>query len=305
MWIDNSTLGSWLECPRLYEYETMMARRAQFAAAALNYGKAIHVALAALALSCGSEYTNADLDKLYRLLETHFDRHPNPPDDHRTLGLAQETLRRYVRQYEVESWQIMEANGFPLVERLLWTKIMDYRGVPIHFYANIDKVVKKDNHIWIVDHKTTSMLGDLFQYDMAVSPQMRGYAWVFQQCFGVRPIGYVVDAIRSLAPTDKALSDRTALENWWQNQFRRFGFFLYDWSLEEWHTMTIAWLEQMLRQWENGLWNTNRKSCVGKYGRCQFYDVCTLPPEERPVALQSNLFVENTWTTDNLKDKLK
>src|SRR6266702_4115402 len=207
-YIDNSIISTWLECPREYEYEWMDTRTATFTKAALNYGKAMHVALAALAMSCGNQYTDVDLQKLYDLLDFHFDRNLQQADDHLTSGLAKETLRRYIKQYEVEPWTILEANGFPLIERLLHCEISKYNSIPIIFYGVLDLLVQDRSAAkWVVDHKTTSMLGKTFDYDMAMTGQMKGYCWLFQKCFNTLPSGYIVDAIRSLAPSGKALAD--------------------------------------------------------------------------------------------------
>src|SRR6266404_5955383 len=304
MWLDNSTLSSWMECPRLYQYTWLEQREALWNKTAMNYGKAIHLAIAALTMSCGTTYTKANPDVLNKLLETHFERYPQPPDDHRQLGLAKETIARYIRTYEVEPWSIMEANGFPLIERLLWTNIGNINGIPLNYYGVIDLVVKKpDGTIWIVDHKTTSMLGKTLDYDMAITGQMRGYAWLFEQCFHIQPTGYIVDAIRSLAPGPTALKTSATLEAWWSEQFRRLPFYLNEEQIEEWYQTVNSHIANMLWHHERS-WPMNTKSCVNKYGCCSMYQVCTLPKEQRLVALQSNLFTINDWTERTLGEKL-
>ncbi len=304
-WIDNSLLSTWRECPREHEYENLEKRKAVFAKAALNYGKAMHVALAGLVLSCGNEYTKADLVKLNALLATHFERFPQPLDDHRQLGLAQETLKRYVKMYEIEPWTILQANGFPMVERLVWFPgFMECNGVPINVYGLLDLVVTKYGEVWIIDHKTTSMLGTMFDFEMQTTWQMKGYAWLFKQAFGRMPMGYIVDAIRSLAPSEKIAGNGATLDKWWTDQFRRLPFFVNEAQLAEWEDNTKQVIEEILWQHGRGFYPMNDKSCVTKYGRCQFYDVCTLPQAQRLVALNSNNFEDNTWTEQTLGGKL-
>src|SRR2546423_2415653 len=304
-WLDNSTLSAWKECSRKYEYDSLELRRATFTKAALNYGKGIHVALAGLALSCGNTYTNANLDQLNKLLATHFERFPQPPDDHRTLGLAQETLRRYISTYEIEPWTIKTANGFPMIERLLWFPgFSNYKGTPINLYGLLDLVVEKHDGIWIVDRKTTSMLGTMFDYEMAMTAQMKGYCWLFKKAFQIVPMGFIVDAIRSLAPSEKALANKTLLEKWWHEQFRRLPFFVNEDQLDEWEETTKQQIDEMCWQADRQIWPMNDNSCVSKYGRREVYDACSLPKEQRPVALASNFFEENDWVEQTLKGKL-
>ncbi len=306
LWTDNSAISSWQECPREYEYESLFRRKATFTAAALNYGKGMHVALAALALSCGNTYTSADFAKLSKLLDDHFDKNLQPIDDHRTPALAKETLWRYLKTYEVEPWTILEANGFPMVERLVWSPLpITFDNIPINFYGLIDLVVQDaSKSVWIVDHKTTSMLGTMFDFDMQMTGQMKGYCWLFNQCFGKMPMGYIVDAIRSLAPSDRALADSAKLEAWWREQFRRLPFYVDAEQVKEWYDTTLITLEEMISHFEKSHWRMNTKSCVGKFGRCQYFDVCSLPQHQRLVSLNSNFFQDNTWTEENLKEKL-
>lgn len=304
-WCDNSTLSTWAECGRKYEYKWQDNKEATFNKPALNYGKGMHLALGSLSLSCGSEYTKADLSKLFELLDVHFERNPQPADDHRTAGLAKETLRRYLKQYEVEPWVILSSNGFPIIERTLHCQISSYNGIPIMFYGVLDLAIKDlQGSTWVVDRKTTSMLGKTFDYDMAMTMQMPGYCWLFQKCFGVLPSGYIVDGIRSLAPSEKALADPKLLEKWWSEQFRRLPFFVDQEKINQWEETTLKRLKWIIAQAEDGHFPMNDKSCVNKYGCCEFYNICSLPFEQRKVALQSNNFMENDWLERTLKGKV-
>ncbi len=272
--------------------------------AARNYGKAMHVALAGLAMSCGSEYTKADVPKLNAMLATHFERYPQPPDDHRQLGLAQETLAKYIQLYEVEPWTILSSNGFPLIERLLHCPISSYNGIPINFFGILDIGVQKSDGDWVVDRKTTYQLGKNFAFEMAMTGQMRGYCWMYQKCFGKLPMGYIVDAIRTSQPTEKCQADKALLKKFWTEQFARLPFYIDQERLDEWEGNTVATLRRIAGDWEKSQWPMNDKSCVSKYGCCQFYDICSLPFAQRKVALQSNNFSENDWLARNLEGKI-
>ncbi len=304
-WLDNSAVSSWLECSRNFQYEWQNTRVSTFNRAALNYGKAMHLVLAALRTACGNQYTAADLPKLFKVLDDYFDLNPQPSDDHRTAGLAKETLRRYTSLYEVEPWTILQSSGHPLIERLIYAPFSEYNGIKIMFFGVLDLGVKAtDGSKWVVDGKTTSMLGKNFDFDMQTTGQMKGYCWLFKACFGHLPQGYIVDAIRSLAPSEKALADQKLLNKWWSEQFRRLPFFVDQAKVDEWELNTFKYIKKMIRDWQDDDYTMNTKSCVGKYGLCQFYNVCTLPAEERLVALQSNNFMENDWISRTLANKV-
>ncbi len=288
-WCDNSAISSYLECSRNYEYEYQELRVATFNRVALNYGKGIHVGLAVLSKQCGNDYSSVDLAQLDKVVDDYFDRNPQPLDDHRQASLAKETLHRYVKLYERESWTIRTANGLPFIERLIHAKFSEYNGIPINFFGVVDLcVLASDQRDWIVDRKG----------------QMKGYCWLFKQAFGKLPQGYIVDAIRSLAPSEKALSDQKALDKWWLEQFRRLPFYVDQDKVDEWELNTHRYLKKMIRDFEEGTYVMNTKSCVSKYGRCQFYDICSLPFPQRIVALQSNNFTENDWIERTLGGKV-
>lgn len=304
LWLDNSTIDNWLECPREYEYEVLLKRRNIFGRPAMNYGKCIHQACAALVAKHGSTYTNADLPALDRVIDDYFEVHPQPADDHRQSGLAKETMHRYVRTYEIEPWTVLETNDRPLLERVLWCPLTHWHSFPVNYFALIDLAVRKPDGIWIKDIKTTSMLGSTFDFDMQVSNQMRGYLWMFHECFDEWPVGYIIDAIRTLSPPATAQKTPQALDAWWAQQFRRLPFYTDKDSVEEWHETLLFNLNELFAQHAAGFFPPNRKSCVGKYGRCQFYDVCTLPRHQRAISLASNNFEDNTWIETTLGGKI-
>lgn len=306
-WLDNSSFSKFLECPQMYENEVLHKRVAAFNRTALNYGKGIHTALAALALSHGSCYTKANLPKINEVLENYFNKHPQPPDDHRQYGLAKETIRRYVTLYEIEPWKILESGGSPLVERVIWHPLHSYNGIQINYWGLLDlAVTASDKSIWLVDHKTTSMLGKMFSYDMKFSGQMRGYGWLFQKCLGTLPQGYIIDAIRSLAPPDSAMKSANALETWWAGQFMRLPYFLDQSMIDEWVEVTKNQLNTLLFHYENNTFPLNYHACAGnKFGVCQYAESCvSLPKSHRLVALNSNMFIDNKWAEDNLTGKV-
>jgi hypothetical protein len=304
-WLDNSIRTSWLECSRNFSYEWIETKVSSFSKVAQNYGKGIHLALAALSTKCGNDYSTANLTELDKVLDDHFDANPQPPDDHRQSSLAKETIHRYVKLYERESWTIRLANDRPFIERLLHAPFSEYNGIPIHFFGVVDlSVLASDRSDWVVDRKTTSMLGKNFDHDMQATGQMPGYCWLFKQCFDKLPQGYIVDAIRSLAPSEKAKADQKQLDKWWLEQFRRLPFFIDQDRVDEWELNTHRIVKRIITDFEDDVYPMNDKSCVGKYGRCQFFDICTLPVPQRLVALQSNNFIDNDWIQRTLADKV-
>lgn len=315
LFIDNSIMDEWNECPEQFKNRFLYNRTAAFEKPALNFGTGIHLALAHLE-------RGLTLEGAIESMKWHFDRVPQPPDDHRSPAHAEETIRRYVKHHETDQWRVLQTDKGPFVEFPFAYKLFNGKldsaywiggkgtdSLPIFFCGKIDLGIEKpvDLSKWIVDHKTTLQLGKMFSYEMKMSPQMRGYCWAFKKAIGFLPSGYIVNAIRSLAPTNKLMDEvrfdpdegQKKLDKWWTEQFYREPFYIDQAEVDEWERNTIAIIEEMLWHYSRGYFPQKRKWCVGKYGRCQFYDVCSLPAQQRPLMLQSNMFVEDTWTPLN------
>jgi len=309
LFIDNSIMDEWNECPTQWHYRFLLNRTAAFTKPALNFGTAIHLGLAEHA-------KGTEIAKIFELLYTHFSKNPQPPDDHRSPGHAVETLNRYFEHYKDEPLKPLQTSEglfveFPFAFKLFTAFAPKQSNnaneeIPIYFCGKIDLAFEKPDHSkWVVDRKTTFQLGTQFSYEMKATPQMRGYCWAFKRAFGELPQGYIVDAIRTSVPTQKCLDDSLvtgntkALDKWWETQFYREPFYINQEEIDEWEKNTITLIEELLWHYSRGFIPMKRKWCVNKYGRCQFYDVCTLPAVQRPLMLLSNMFIEDSWTPLN------
>mgnify|MGYP001581130332 CR=1 FL=1 len=312
LFIDNSVMSEWKQCPEQFKNRFLLNRTAAFEKPALNFGSGIHDALKWLERGFALESALASM-------ADHFVKVPQPPDDHRSPAHAEETIRRYIEHHKTDQWKVLQTDKGPFVEFPFAYKLFDswrdrdYDGkidmptqIPIFFCGKIDLAIEKgDGTKWIVDHKTTFQLGKMFSYEMKKSAQMRGYCWAFKKATGSLPSGYIVDAIRTNSEP-KGVTNDCLLEDsdeprkkWWREQFFREPFYIDQAEINEWELNTIAIIEQMLWHHSHGYFPQNDSWCVGKYGRCQFYDVCSLPVNQRPLMLQSNMFVEDTWTPLN------
>lgn len=310
LFIDNSVMDEWNECPEQFKNRFLLNRVGAFEKPALNFGSGIHIALAAIE-------RGLPLDQALLVMACHFEHNPQPETDHRSAGHAEETIRRYVKNHEVDKWEVLQTDKGPFVEFPFAYRLFDYDWplngaiahgyTPIFFCGKIDLAIRRpmDGSKWVVDHKTTFQLGKMLTYEMKATPQMKGYCWAFKRAFGELPAGYIVDAIRSSVPTQKLMDevrfseDTSKLDKWWGEQFYREAFYVDQGQIDEWERNTIALVEEMLWHYSRGYFPLRRKWCCNKYGRCQYYDVCDLPVAQRPLALSSNLFIDDTWTPLN------
>lgn len=302
LFIDNSFLEKLNQCPRSCEYAYLHKRIGAWANSALNFGGAIHHALAHRYTHSPDLMMSADEEEQMRLLEEWFLEKPNPENDHRTLDLAQALIRGYNSKYQGEEFNTLELDGKPAVELpfafTLYNRSIKFNGennypITIMYSGRIDLPVRANGQLFVVDHKTTSMLGDTFFKGLSVSPQMIGYCAGIEKTLGQKCDGFIVNALRVPKPTKR---DGMVIRD---DDFQRLKVYLYDGQVEEWRTNLIDQIEEFLWHHERGYMPQKKTWCVNKFGTCEYFDVCQVPPENRELTLQTALYTDNVWSPLN------
>lgn len=323
LFVDNSMLELLTTCPRALEYNKLHKRIGAVAKPALNFGTAIHLALE----HRYKTYTNREPDdqlnsEIASLLTKHFDLNTQPIDDYRTLNWAMEIVKKYNDKYRHEPFQLLtDGEGKPMVELSFALPLFTWRGqvweherpelggsfkknveIPVIYTGRIDLPVLWDDQLFIMDHKTTSVLGSQFTDSMRMSAQQKGYAWSFQELTGKKVTGYAVNIIRVKEPP-QYLTDPNAIRRgkaqspaqWWNESLQRERYYLRDGELAEWKANTIALIEEFFWHYQRRFMPQKTAWCA-KFGRCQYFDVCSLPESDRNLSLESGLFTENNWS---------
>lgn len=172
-------------------------------------------------------------------------------------------------------------------------------SIPIYYHGYIDLPVKLQDQIFVLDYKTTSVLGASFWDDKKMSAQQKGYCWAMQESTGMDVAGYVVRAIRTSKIPDstrngtpnKRTGEVASISKWWSKSFPEEKFYLGTNELQEWKENAIALVEEFLWHYSRGYFPKKTQWCSGRFGRCQYFEVCSVfPPEDRPLILNSGLF---------------
>jgi len=307
MLIDNSFIESLTTCPRKLEYNNLRKRIPSAERPALSFGTAIHLALEWRYKNCrNAQPTVMDEQDQAELLAAYFKDNPNPEDDHRQLNFAIDLVKHYNQRYAVEPFNLMtDKDGnvmlelsfaVPLfefeLEQRLGDAVLDSKFIPVIYTGRIDLPVLWDNQIIIIDHKTTSLLGDYYFDSQRISPQYEGYAWAFEQLTGKQVSGYCINAIRTKAQPAKP---RTGWDAWWEECFGRHKEYLKPGQLDEWKTNTIALIKEFFYHYQQDYMPQKKKACT-MYGKCAYYDICYLPKENREANLHSDMFQNNEWS---------
>lgn len=312
----DNTMIEEFQCKRAGEYSQIRRRILAATRPSLTFGTGLHMALEHRYREYGIDLTGEDRPKCEQeqmtLLQEFFAKNPLPEDGPRDLNRAIELfVTRYNNHYPIEDFNIFHHQDKPMVEqpfalpfagielesgKLLPITECDSENpliLPVFFSGRIDLPTFWDGHIIIMDHKSSYFMDDRFWDSLRVSAQQFGYCWAFWKITGEKPRGFCVNAVGTRPPPMKP---RDGIDAWWANNYQRCREFIMPGQLEEWEQNTFALLEEVVWCWHRGVFPQRKECCVGKYGKCQFYETCILPPEQRLEFLGSQIFQDNTWS---------
>lgn len=314
--IDNSSLEVFTTCPQSAYYKLVLRREAQAKNAALTFGGAIHEGLEAL-LSGEDEATQNER------IVSFFTNHPTPLDEYRTVNNALAVLAAYRFRATLPDyqWTIQsDANG-PIIERAFelplgvlevgayiqmpWLNAGDNDGkeifvdqIHVAWSGRIDAIAHCNNAIRVVDHKTTSIAGDQFVQDFQISNQVLGYVWATRQLWpDLAPSGFCLNAIHFKKPTGNgSITEPGPRGGPSALNFFRAYFDYSEARLNEWSTNCLAIVSDFIHCLVRDQFPRHTKWCFGKYGKCQYHDVCVQDdPAVRQNLILSDMFKPVTW----------
>lgn len=313
--LDNSTLSKLNVCPKEFALSFLHKRITAGDKPALNFGGAMHLALAHRYKKHGGAATTEETQQEQNaILSAHFDASPNPVGDYRQLGLAQQMIKVYNRLIKKEDFEIVEANGTRLVESSFMLPLCEIthfeidgdfpRGktIPVYYTGRIDLIVQDSSGLWVLDHKTTSVMGQSLWDDMKMTPQMLGYMWACEQTLGKLPVGYIVNALRVNRP--KKMDEYDDDSGVTGDDFKRMPEYKNADDIAHWKMNTIALIREFFYHYAQGYFPEKRSWCVGKYGKCQYYEVCSLPQRSQAGVLASGMFTDNVWSPLNKPESI-
>lgn len=294
--IDNTALADFMSCPTKYFYGMVLNRRARGAIRpALAFGKSMHSALEAH-YKTGGDHAAVEL----AVVES-WEQHDSP-DDHRTWERVLSVYDQFVQHYgshddETAAYgtTVGYLQGNPLVE--IPTEI-GWPGCRHPYTGRIDRIIEWQGLYYIEDHKTTSQLGPYYFQQFNPSNQMMGYVWLAKQLTGLPIAGVRINAIGVLKTQTKFARQlisysQDRLVQWAQN----YGYWIenIERCLDVYHNL----LENPEFQGDildaaNVAFPHNFNACAGKYGMCQYTEVCSQPVPLQRKVLESSYGV-NEW----------
>ena len=301
--IDNTSLEGFLACDRAAFFNLVLGRTG-IKGAAITYGKAIHRALEL-------HYKDqADLPTQLQAGNEILSTLPYNPSEWRGPESFQKAIEGYHKKYPSEPFSLIQLDSTPAVEQAFTYHLGEIKvdktlvfsaeqivadcNDPKPLYINtlqicwtgvIDLLVQQQNHIWVIDHKTSSVVGPTYFQGFELSQQFTGYVWAASKILGQRVSGALLNVIAGRKPTKTG----TSLE------FFRQYFPYADWQLAEWENDIMTLVADFVHRLTTNNFPKKTLWCINKFGVCPYHDVCKLSPDLRPTLLNSNQFETNVW----------
>lgn len=269
-------------CPKEAQFYKLDKRVSSENKAARTFGAHLHTALKAKSL--GQDPVEA--------LVKAFEAEPIS-DAFRTLDWANEIMSEYFSRFS-DDWEIVrDKSGTPMVEYKFCTPLCVVDGVECFYHGIIDLMIRRNGVLYVLDYKSTSVLGTSYWETQRVISAPRGYAWALQPAFEERIDGYIIRAIRTSTPSQKLRNTGTEAEKrrWWNESFGDELYIFSPGELEEWHAEACSQVREFIRRTRENDFPRRRSCCVSKYGKCDYYEVCnTYPIKDRTNILSSLAF---------------
>lgn len=305
--IDNSSYERITTCQRSAEYYILNKRELNTDRIALRFGQAVHKILEQRErLRLQGLQSSERVEALITYAEKLFAEFEVSEDDYRNFNTAVNLIREYETTYSQEDYQLLIKDGKPLLEcpfaiplgeiklhgpipvRLpngsVETQSLDH--IKVIWTGRIDAIVESRGQIFVLDHKTTSMMGPTYLKTFSLASQMFGYVWAVQTLLDqpIQGLWLNVLGVRKPTKTGKAF------------EFLRNRYTYSPQAILEWRLDVIHILRNFLESLQLKYFPKNTHHCVNKYGVCEFWDVCTLPYKERSTLLFTNAYKEVTWS---------
>jgi len=272
------------------------------------------------------------LSRCYSTIESTFAE--SPPSlfpDYRTSDYAIQSFHSYITHYQSENLTPFVHDGKPMVEfsfayplgkvelpigmfeqwgfgtltndieqekachaRML-SSMDETITTQIEWTGIIDMLAVVNDSLYVVDHKTTSIVSQDFFDSFEIAMQPTGYFSAMKAAFPDLPIkGFLANVLACRKPVAAVTKSGKPTTSKPFEPFRR-SYHYHDWHVSEFKTDALALVEELFANITNKFFPRKTQWCIGKYGKCPFFDVCSLPPESRLDMLNSDNYISNTW----------
>lgn len=292
LYIDSTSLRTFLECPKKYYYSIILGRVPMAESVHLTFGILVHKSLEIYHKSCysGKSHEDALRVTVQWLLEATWIRALNRPwtpnDDKVGRVKNRNTLLRtviwYLDEYQNDLMKTAIANGEPAVELpfIIDSGHIASTGEDFRLCGFLDRIVVQQGIYFVTDVKTTGRPVDSHYFNrFSPDTQMTLYTLAGQASFGIPVEGVMIDGIQVQA------------EN---NNFARQLTPRSPEQLMEWQEQLVYWLMQLNQCATSNTWPRNDAACE-LYGGCPYRSVCAKPTEAESEQHLNTYYQTRSW----------
>jgi hypothetical protein len=301
MHIDNSTKELFESCARAAEYYTRWRREGVGERGSLFRGGVIHHCLAIRRLMHLQHKSQKEWEaEQMAYIINAYEGKDFGFDEWRTAEHAINTILAYNQQWpiDLEPFTVLQESieqpfkiclGDAEIRQKITTNQGTFyvEGVRIYWTGRMDCRIDYGSPL-VMESKTTSILGTNFWDNFQLDSQTLGYAWSAKK-LGYPVEGVYVDALAGRKPTKTGVP----------YEFQRQRFFYEQSQLNEWERDTFTLVTDFLEHLCRDYFPKSPKWCFGKYGRCQYWNVCVQEPEKRMAQINGDLYKPVTWSPLN------
>lgn len=262
---DFTALDTFQACPSKYKKRMLQHLSPKTVAPALEFGKAIHMGLEQYYLALRKEFPR--IQAIGNALSTFKENYTREDDPKRTQLIGEQMLQDYTEVYQKEPFKVIDVEvGF---------------AVPLGgftFTGRLDALVEWDGQLYVMEHKTTSMLGTTYFKQFEMSMQIDGYIYAAEQLTGRRCLGVLVNAMQPRTKTKK-LEDHFARDPIGRTQFER----------EEFVREVPLLIKDILKSEESGEFVRSKRSCFSYNYQCPYWDLCKYGEDEKMITRDFNV----------------
>lgn len=299
MKIDNFALTMHQTCPAKFDLRIQQNWSTRKRSGALGFGGCFHEGLKRW-------YRGEGLDAALGAIEETWPQEM-PVDDWRTKTKCLVTMEQYAKAYPHEPFTVLGIeSGNPMVEvsftldtglHLSCFKCgpmaarLDVEGIeccaqcleplePIEYGGIFDTLVNASGQIYVLEHKSTSVLGAYYFQQFKPNNQITGYTWAGSELTGKPVRGAIINAIgvyKSQATKfERSPTTRNAAD------------------ISQWLRDVQAVCEEIQQHRRTGYFPRRTAACQ-LYGSCEFHSVHVLSSETEQLKRLQNDYIREEW----------
>ncbi len=267
-WIDASKVDTLNLCPTKYEYryeEHLVPIEEEDLTTGMSFGFAIHKALESLYSASAFDLVECPQpdcrycrsgNKIPRIVGEFLSAYPSDPSDPhnpRTRNRGIEIIESYLTRWRREPFSV-EAVEVPFE-----IAFHDFK-----YLGRMDLIVRWDQAVMPMDHKTTSRFGEMFDQQFKLSTQITGYIVATSLATGEQVSQALINAIRVTTKIDPAES------------FHRIITTRTPEDINRWKADVQSAISRIRQYRIDGFWPRNAPFACSAYNRrCEYYSLCT------------------------------